>query len=848
MRILRKSQVLLGLLCLAASLAAGADGVHVRFRLIEPSSTRYHVRLGGYIHNDPWTLPSAVVPDGADRDPTKRLPSGEATPWFDLRKHAGGLLHGRLRRSGGVAELPNVTADFITEEVSESRRVVIQIASAPDENSVVKRLEEHFSGSLTSFLVSGDLSRDAESFETASQMTERRLRWAREATGGKRTAPRDLIVQTSFWAPQRPELNLKEAEVLWLLGFNTVSNQMREVRERFAFRVPGHTHEVDFGPSVTQEEIDANLKAYAARDKTRYAPGVPWGFSDEVCARPPVGKDPAALAHFRAWLSAKDVSAETLGVRQLSEVAPIETPKEFTRCAAQQESAARRNFYLASRFRQEAATERVRWTTEAFHRHFGEGPLTTTLVADHPYFSGTGLGMGMTPNWTWGGHPLAMDWFDLGRRRAVDLAGIEDWMGLQYMYGPDSTWEGFQLMGFQAAIFRSASRGTLPIIAWITPSDERNLRLKSASALCQGAKHFFYWTYGPTATSTENYWSDLRSAYDGIVHMTRKIAEAEPILSPGKLRRTRLALLYSISSDLWQPFDYVHMLERRGVYLSLVHEQYLVDMITEEDVEAGRLADYDVLYTADPCIGTKAAEAIGKWVHGGGRLWGSCAAGSRNEFGEPTKGLAEVFGIESAVSARAQPGRYSVRAGVNDIPYADRVLLEQGGPLKEFGVIGARVDVAVAGARVAGTFTDGRPAVAVHAFGAGEAIWVGACPGIAYIKEARFVRDDLKERWPEELRGFILEPARGVPRIARLSSPVVEAGVYDAERGTALVLANFTYEPIHGLQVRIPVTRAPRTVRSLETGPLGFSVESTAEVSTVEFTLDLGLEDLVLLE
>jgi hypothetical protein len=52
---------------------------------------------------------------------------------------------------------------------------------------------------------------------------------------------------------------------------------------------------------------------------------------------------------------------------------------------------------------------------------------------------------------------------------------------------------GFQLMGFQAAMFRSANR-ELPIISWITPCDERNLRLKAASSLCQGAKHFFYWT------------------------------------------------------------------------------------------------------------------------------------------------------------------------------------------------------------------------------------------------------------------------------------------------------------------------------------------------------------------
>ena len=214
------------------------------------------------------------------------------------------------------------------------------------------------------------------------------------------------------------------------------------------------------------------------------------------------------------------------------------------------------------------------------------------------------------------------------------MIGIEDWMGLQFMYGPNWTWEGFQLMGFQASIFRSASGGRLPTIAWITPSDETNLRLKSTSALCQGAKHFFYWTYGPTATSTENYWSDLRSAYDGVASMMRTLAAAEHIIAPGKPRKTRVALLYSISSDLWQPFGYVHMLERRATYLSLVHEQYLVDMLTEEDIESGRLIQYDVLYATDPCISESAAGKIASWVKAGGYLYGSCATGSRNEFNE----------------------------------------------------------------------------------------------------------------------------------------------------------------------------------------------------------------------
>ena len=845
---------------LAAAVPAAA-GVWVRFRMLEPKGAAYYVRLGGYIHNDPWYLPQAVWPDKADKDTAARVASGEWTPWFDLAQHAGKRLHGRLMRAGGVAEFPNVTADFLADPPADRRRVVIELATESDAKAVVKRFEESYTGSLTSFLVSPDLKRDAVDLETAAQMTDRRLAWARRATGGRRVAPKRLLVQTSFWSPQRTELNLKEAEVLWLLGFNIIGNQMKEVREKFDFVAPGHTHDVDFGPAVTRDKIDATMQQHAARNKETFAPGVPFGFSDEVVCRPLIGDDKQALAHFHAWLAEKKIPPEPLGVQRLDQVVPIETPEVLGTRLKENDAAARRAFYHTSRFRQDAMTERVRWNSEALHRHFGGDPVTTTLVADHPYFGGSGLGMGMTPNACWGGYPLAADWFDLARARAVDMIGIEDWMGLQYMYGPGATWEGFQLMGFQAAIFRSGSRGAMPIMAWITPSDETNLRLKSASALCQGARHFFYWTYGPTATSTENYWSDLRSAYDGIAAMTRHLAAAEPVLATGRTRPTRLALLYSISADLWQPFGYVHMLERRLTYFALVHEQYLVDMLSEEDVEAGRLRDYDCLYTVDPCIRTKTADAIRQWVEAGGHLYGACAAGSRNEFNEPAAGLSPIFGIRPEVRAAAQPGRYGVRGALNDIAYVDQVRPDRGATgsrLVDFGVIGAKVAFVSAGGTVVGTFKDGSPAAVENTFGKGRAVYVGACPAIAYAKEAKFVPDRLAEKWPAPLRGFITSLARqrGVARLVRLSHPVVEAGVYDAPAGTALVLANFTYEPIPGLRVVIPIGRPVKSVRSIEKGPLKFTVSArpgTAESPgpfdrEVAFRLDLGLTDIVLVE
>jgi len=853
--------VLAGVLLLPASAidagAADREGVFVRFKLIEPKDAAYYVRFRGYIHRPNWYLPRAVFPAGADKDAGKRFLAGAFTGWFDIKAYAGKDLHGRMNRSGGVAELPNISATFVIDKAAAGRKVIIELAGAADEKGVVKRFEEPLTGNRTTFLVSPTLAKDIDSLETLGQMEQRHLRWARQASGGKRVAPRELIIQTSFYG-----FTMAGAEVLWLLGFNVVGGPP-EMRERFCeLRNPGHTHEVGFGPAATREQADALMKHHAERNKHLKGRGIPFGFSDEICCRPEIGKDPKAIESFHDWLARQNVSPRELGVRKLTDAAPIERPADLKERRKLNAAAADRVFYHTCRFRQAAGSERIRWHTESFHKYFPPGLLTTALVADHPYFGGTGLGMGLvTGNTTWGGYPLALDWFDMARRKVVDIAGIEDWMGLQYMYGPRYTWEGFQLMGFQAAIFRSGSQAALPIMAWITPSDEVNLRLKSASALAQGAKHFFYWTYGPTCFGTENYWSDLRGEYDGIAAITRQLAACEHIIAPGRTRKTRVALLYSISSDIWQPFGYIHMLERRGTYLSLVHGQYLVDMLTEQDIEAGRLKDYSVLYVTDPCITVKAAAAIVRWVRAGGFLYGACGAGSRNEFNEPAGGLAKAFGIDPDIKSDLQEGEYRVRGSLNGMRYLDRVRLLKSdalGEAAEFGVLGAKTTFRPrAGSRVIGRFSKGGPAAAANRFGNGKAVFLAACPALSYLKDARFVPRELKEQYPPTQRRIInaLAAGSGAPRLVELSHPVVEAGVYDSDRGTALILANFTYKPIDHLAVRLPVARKVTSVRSVEHGVRKLSLDDAPKALkdmgypfVAAFSTRLGLNDIILLE
>ena len=87
-------------------------------------------------------------------------------------------------------------------------------------------------------------------------------------------------------------------------------------------------------------------------------------------------------------------------------------------------------------------------------------------------------------------------------------------------------------------------------------------------------------------------------------------------------------------------------------------------------------------------------------------------------------------------------------------------------------------------------------------------------------------------------------------RLVELSHAVVEAGVYDAPAGTALILANFTYRPIEALTVRVPLAKSVKALRSLELGPLQFTSEQASPAfrghgydSVAVFTTRLGLRE-----
>jgi len=177
---------------------------------------------------------------------------------------------------------------------------------------------------------------------------------------------------------------------------------------------------------------------------------------------------------------------------------------------------------------------------------------------------------------------------------------------------------------------------------------------------------------------------------------------------------------------------------------------------------------------------------------------------------------------------------------------------------KELGIIGLKASMQLRGASVKGTFvSDGAPALLEHCFGKGRTLYFATTPGISYIKEAKFVAGALAEKWPAEYRRALTHfaaEADAAP-LVKISQPVIEAGLYDAPTGTALVLANFTYNPITSLQVQVPTRSAVTAVKSLAQGAIAFKTEPAPSPWKEEgykhiqcFAMPLGEDDIVILE
>ncbi len=848
---IRRMSVLLVLAASSFPAALAAD-VFVRFKVLEPPGEKFRVNAGGFLHVPNWYLPGEAV----------EVAGGQWSRWLDLRKWP---LHGRLDREGGVAEWPamKLTLNRIGEgDPIRGCSFEVQLADKPEPESVVISFREKGGSNAIAFLLPHPLQEKKGEFETGSQMTARHLAWAKAATGGHAPALKRFDVLTSVWGHYDPELARQATETLRLLGFNVMGGVPVSVLQEARMRTYAATWHLVADPD---ESVALWKKGEAAQiARAMNSPDGKWTYenmahyviADEIQTMDFRKVDRAKLNRwFRDYLRSKGESDQSLG----KPIESVEYPAEAMYAKSLPRDAdlpTRKVMYYAGKFGQWWSVKQLRQTTdlvrETFRQH-GIQMKTETLPSDHSFFNAWGpphCGMGYR----------GLDFFEIGGQEAVDVLSAEDWLGLNHMYGPSCTWTGAMAFGYLSAILRSGiGDRNVALRALITPSDDGYLRLKAYSALGQGAKSFFFWTYGPTYIGTENYWSDLRSEYDGIAKFTRALEKAEPILHNAKLVRDPVAILYSVSHDLWHTDEPASFVENRLTWVALRHLGVQPDFLREEDVEAGTLKDYKVLYITGQCITRKASQKIDEWVKADGVVYLCAGAATRDEFYEPYLApfAALVWPADAAKKMIKQTGhQFNERV---DLPTIKPITQARtfgilGG---ELPVLGIRLDVkGPSSRRNEAQFADRKLASQTASHGGGKVVAIAFMPGLAY-SPFKVGQTTLDERWPLPPLRMLSNPLterrlRPMPQpfvVERESgqwtdelSPI-ETSLLTGPEGSAVVLVNHSYKPIARLSIRVKLPHPVSAATSTE----GVAVQMRRNGDFTDLEMPLDWTDIVLL-
>lgn len=775
---------------------AQSDEVYLRFKVIEPDSNRLRVTLTGYRKKSPW------------RFPAKRFEtvSGRWSRWISL---SDWKWHGKLRRSGGVSEFPTLTlrvASLEKKKKIHGCKFAVEISDRPDGTGFAKSFTEESTENSIIFLVPYPLRQHLSEFETGNQAAKRHAKWAREATGGRPPVVKRFPIVTSLTLQNHPDLADKEVDTLVSLGFNTVGGVPSAVMRKYKLSSFTGIWALDPDPDVAKKIWERRyLKRFQRSltnedDRFKFSKISYFAISDEVRVLNFRRANRLKLdGWFRDYLRQTTGSNNFFGRAFSSIDYPLEklTANRLDRNAPLDE---KRVLYHAAKFGQFWSAKQIKQSANEIKQTF-PAAKTSTLLPSHGFFGNA-----------WGRQYIGMgyrmlDIFELGRQHAVEQLSAEDWLGLNYTYGYKYTWSGAQSFGYFNAVIRSATPKNISLQGLITPSDDKYLRLKAYSSLGQGAKSLFFWSYGPTMTATENYWSDLRSEYDGIVKINRAIEKTEDVLLAAETATDDVAIMYSVSHDIWNTDRQSPFVEKRLLWHGLRHLQIQPEFVDEKIVSEGGLAPFKALFVTDTAISRAATAKIDAWVRNGGVLYLSSGAATEDEYSESyLPPFARAVWKEGTVVF--QRGTFNERSTLKKAKPLTSVNIKIDRQRFDLPVLGGSTHVNEGGG-VFARFPNGVPAGRVIKYGRGKIIAVGFMPMIAYGQAAKFVPRELGEKWTPEPRRVIEKTLKiaDIEPVAEANVPVVETNLLEGREGLALVLVNYTYEPIKKLEVAIRTSR-----------------------------------------
>jgi len=411
------------------------------------------------------------------------------------------------------------------------------------------------------------------------------------------------------------------------------------------------------------------------------------------------------------------------------------------------------------------------------------------------------------------------DAFTLFKERGVTGFSSEMSWGL----GSSPDFIGPQTESYEGTLARALAKyNDVPLGTYIISDGNRGytgdfVETASYALLSHGFTWLSYYIFGYPNECSFLANPDIHAA---IKRVSYAVGSVEDDLLSAKMQPARVALGYSLTTDIWDladpgkielgPGNTVYPQERHELYLLLRHLQYPVDILSEDDVATGGLNQYQAYILVGDHLRPEAAAALKAWVANGGTLISVAGGGLSDQYNQPLATLNEVFGIKGSKLEKTMPTLRPKLELIHTAPL-DTITFTTGKTMDAFAY---RQQFTVGEGTVIGTYKNGEAAAVSHAYGKGKAVIIGTLPGAAYLKPAipmlpfgRGGENELSQFFPTkyaaDVANIIGDELAGVSRPVVCANRLVEANVLAAPDQYVIPLVNYTNAPVKSLKVRL---------------------------------------------
>lgn len=730
----------------------------------------------------------------------EKVAPGSEGSWFEISRYL------QLTQPGGRFNVITFKAIENTRDDNIDTEYKLVFSTAASDSGIFRTINRTGRGSHISMEISIGKKHIIATDAVESEKNLKKSLEARKKAKGR--IPQKMTMMTyANLGGLSGDAQRNEAETLHNIGINTVSypGYMSDIMGKFNIKPLAR------GPflylmrkktfrggrealcylEADEARISAQLKKLASHLKQRSGtlPPMVWcTYADE----PETGyyahipKCPVCRKQFAEYLKNHKVPLKDLGnVSAYSEVVPDFSPS------------GKAVFYWSSRFGLNIGTEFMKKIRSLIKAH-GKDWIATINFNNALRSSMSASG--------W-------DWYEIFPQNALDYAVAEDYF---------AWFKSFQTRTWLMAVMRSACEAKGQPYGPLTTYPGNNpwaLQASNFAQLAQGAKFFLYFTYGPyycpgSSPVSRNSW-----VFDSTAIFSYAVGEMENEIMNSRVRRGDAALLLSVTSDIWNSYQYrensgfrnLFGMERVFMYMLLRHLQYNVDILSE-DMLSEKLAGYPVLVVTGTHLQKKFVPVLEKWIRNGGVLYAGANALAFDEYGEPL-GLLEKYGITSNIvkqDASLTPGRppYELRRRkvhdtVNTPTPFNAIFLTRN----------------ISGATPLVSSTNGSTVLAERKCGKGRIIAAGVLPGMSYIRYAESPVKHINSAtvYPAGPREFVRK-ALGkyiIPSV-ECSDPLLEATLKQGKDFHLMIVANWSGKDVEAtVTLRgLPEVKNIRSVRS----------------------------------